>query len=124
TLLKKYPPPATISSIRDLKEHMKNTALNIVVAKERGHIGLDRFVDSLREEDPSVGFQGIVIGGKVSSDVHVNGNRIEDFLQGIHIGLSHRKATSSDTDIINAAKIRNNYVRNTLPILSNYSRHG
>ncbi|TXE07860.1 hypothetical protein ES711_10535 [Gelidibacter salicanalis] len=123
-LIKKNPPSDNISTIDELKKHLQLTVLKYVHSKDNKLPELSKFVDLLSEQDPSVGFQGIVIGGKVSTDVHVIRNRIEDFLQGIHIGLSHQDNSREDFDIINTVKIEKNFVRNTLPLLNNYARHG
>ena len=123
-LIRNNPPPSTISTNMELKEHLQKTILNLVLNKDTSILGLNRFVVSLSEQDPAVGFQAVVIGGEVSTDVHVFRNRIKNFLQGIHIGLSHRHSSGNEFDIINSVKVDKNFVSNTLPLLHNYSRHG
>ena len=123
-LIRNNPPPNTIGTNKELKKHLQKTILNLVLAGDTSLPALNRFVASLSQEDPSLGFQAIVIGGEVSTEVHVFRNRIEGFLQGIHIGLSHRHDSGREFDIINSVKVEKNFVGNTLPLLHNYSRHG
>ncbi|CAH8296452.1 hypothetical protein EV196_11141 [Mariniflexile fucanivorans] len=123
-LITNNPPPNTITNTKDLQKYLKKTVLNLVLVKDSSVPSLNRFVASLSEEDPSLGFQALVIGGEVSTDVHVFRNRIEGFLQGIHIGLSHQHSSGKEFDIINSVKIEKNFVGNILPLIHNYSRHG
>lgn len=123
-MLSDNPPPSSIRNTNELKKHLKDVALREVMERENRIPQIDEFTASLRAQDTSVGFQGIVIGGSESTEIHVNRNRIEDFLQGIHVGLSHEHNSGEEYDILNSVRIENNFVKNTLTILNNYSRHG
>ena len=124
TFLRNHPPERNITTDRELRRHLERaTALELMNDNINNSV-LEKFVAAIEREDPPLGFQGIVIGGEKATEIHIFRNRIENFLQGIHIGLSHRHESTQEYDIINSARVEKNYVKNILPILVTQARHG
>ena len=120
----KVMPPQNINSESDLKRYIHDTADMILLnpALPAAEIILP-FIQGLSENDPSVAYQGIVIGGVVAEDVQIYRNKVDRFLQGIHVGLSH-SAPRNIHDEITSVKIEKNVIKNILPSVLNYGRHG
>ena len=123
-LITENQPERPISTTVELRDHLENTIRSLINAGGIRHAAFDRFIADLNQQDPSLGYQGITIGGTEATDIHILRNRVEGFLQGIHIGLSHHDESRIDYDMIHSAKIEKNYVRNILPLLHTHGRHG
>jgi hypothetical protein len=73
----------------------------------------------------AVGSQGIVVAGRTAREVHVTGNTVENFLQCIHVGVSHQgSGTDVPADSAGGVTIADNTVSVKLPYGVTSQRHG
>jgi hypothetical protein len=80
---------------------------------------------ALRAQNPAS--QGIVVGGAIAQDIRILQNRVENSLQGIHVGVSHREPTRGEPDRIENLLILGNTLHLALPNISSQGvneRHG
>lgn len=85
--------------------------------------------DTVTRENAAALFQGIVVGGRVAEEVRVRDNCVEDSLQGIHIGVSHKvlpgDPVASRKDVAGTVQISGNSIEITLAQeTSGDERHG
>lgn len=71
---------------------------------------------ALRDNNPAVASQGIVIGGRVARKVDVTGNLVDDAVVGIQVGLSHRASAGAAPDVAGRVRITDNVVSLQLPM--------
>lgn len=74
-----------------------------------------------------IGTQGITVGGTVANDIRILNNTVSGFLQGIHVGLSHRRTPRQERtdDIADGVSIVGNTVYVILPgFTGKTERHG
>lgn len=83
-----------------------------------------RWLAAARTDQGSVAGQGIVIGGSNATDVRIFDNTIQDVIQGIHVGLSHRENQRGTPDRAVTILVRGNTVNCTLPSTATGERHG
>ncbi len=76
-----------------------------------------------RDHMPVAG-QGIVAGGRRATDLRIVDNTLQEVLQGIHVGVSHREAERGAPDIAVTALIRGNTIGVSLPSGATRERHG
>jgi hypothetical protein len=83
------------------------------------------YVGSILPNLYSTSSQGIVIGGNVANDVRILNNTIDGTAQGIHVGLSDRKAVPYVSGLqANAVLISGNTIRIRLTAEMTGDRHG
>ena len=76
-----------------------------------------RFNALAEQSQVGIGTQGITVGGTVAKDIRIFNNTIHGFLQGIHIGLSHRRVRNVERtdDIAEVITIAGNTIGVILP---------
>ncbi len=111
-------PPGSLRSDADLLKYAKASAERLV----RDEAFRNRFpsarawFDNLKANNPSVGHQGIVCGGRTLTNADVSGNRVSGFMIGIHIGLSHEGATSQQFDQASVVTVEDNSLYLRVPV--------
>jgi nitrous oxidase accessory protein NosD len=88
--------------------------------------GLKNWLDTVKETNPAVASQGIVVGGRKAEDVRILNNTIHGVLQGIHIGQS-RRLQDRDPKVVDRTErlqVFGNTVSVLLPMIIPYERHG
>lgn len=83
-----------------------------------------RWYTSLKRQNPSVSYKGIVCGGKIATDLRILNNVIEGAQQGIQVGLSDRSQSTKKTYIAGRVIIENNTIRLRVPPLVIHRRGG
>jgi hypothetical protein len=74
--------------------------------------------------DETFGWAGITVGGETAKEVKVHRNTVEGFLQGVHVGVSHRAANNL-RDLAESVSIADNNVTAVLPLYGGrWDRHG
>ncbi|WP_298734418.1 DUF6519 domain-containing protein [uncultured Chitinophaga sp.] len=74
--------------------------------------------------DETFGWAGITVGGQIAKEVKVHQNTVEGFLQGVHVGVSHR-VTNNSRDLAEAVTIADNNITIVLPLYGGrWDRHG
>jgi hypothetical protein len=74
--------------------------------------------------DETFGWAGITVGGQIAKEVKIGQNTVEGFLQGVHVGVSHRVA-SNLRDLAESVSIAGNNVTVVLPLYGGrWDRHG
>jgi hypothetical protein len=79
---------------------------------------------SVLSQDPPSGLQGIVVAGTRADEVRILNNHVEDFLQGIHIGLSHSTSNPGAPDVAGDMILSGNHIRIRLGATATLERHG
>ena len=88
--------------------------------------GIRKWLDTVKDNNPAVASQGIVVGGRKAEDVRILHNTIHGVLQGIHIGQS-RRLKDRDPNVIDQTdrlQVLGNTVSVLLPAILPYERHG
>jgi len=69
------------------------------------------------QSEVGIGSLGITIGGTIAKDIRILNNTISGFLQGIHVGLSHRRVRQQERldDIAEVVTIMSNTITVILP---------
>jgi hypothetical protein len=64
------------------------------------------------QSEVGIGTKGITVGGTIAKDIRILNNTISGFLQGIHVGLSHRRTRQEERldDIADVVTIMGNTV--------------
>ena len=75
-------------------------------------------------QDFAAGEQAIVIAGTQAEEVHVAANSIDGFVQGVHVGLSHRANALGTADSAGHVVIAGNTARIRLGTAATHERHG
>jgi hypothetical protein len=85
-------PPQSVTSPRALLAHVNKLADRLLLEEGfRNQLAPFRdFVGAILGQTTQVGYQGITVGGVDATEVRIINNTIENFLQGIHVGLSSR----------------------------------
>jgi len=126
-LIKEYPPEGEIKSARDLQVHIESLAERVLLDEgiRKRVKGFRSWFDSVANEIAPVGKQGIVMGGENAEEVRVINNTLEGFLQGIHIGLSHKESQPGTPDKAGFVTVTgNNIVVRFSPEAKYEERHG
>ena len=117
----KQNPPKGVQSDRDLLSYLKKTANQVLINRgilDTGNLRFNLFKDwyeKIKGNNPAVGSQGIVVGGKIATGINILNNKIHGVLQGIHIGVSHHGAASEVYDMSGTVQIRGNNIQVSLP---------
>lgn len=119
-------PPQRVTSSTDLIRHVRQLADGIL--RGQGvvrNVGLFKpWFDSLAASDRAVAAEGIVVGGRVAGEVRIRDNTIEDVVQGIRIGLSHREASAGRPDAAGRLIVAGNTIGVVLPVQTVRDRFG
>jgi len=79
------------------------------------------FLNSLKKDAGAV---GITIGGKRAEDVRIINNNISNFLQGVHVGLSHENE-AKEPYMVDKLDVSNNSIINLIPpYITSFERYG
>lgn len=122
-------PPKGVQNDRDLLFHLKKVADRVLLNEGVLKVGetesglFKKWYDDLFFY-PAAGSQGIVIAGSMIDEVHIINNKISGFLQGIHVGTSHRGVTSSTGDKAGIVHITGNTIGVLLQPSGTRERHG
>ena len=122
-------PPAAATTGQALLAAM-HKAVDLMIATPSARSGgFSTWFDAVIRENAAVLFQGIVVGGQVAEEVRVRDNTVEDALQGIHIGVSHKvrpgDTAASRTDVAGTVQVSGNRIEITLAQeTSGDERHG
>jgi Family of unknown function (DUF6519) len=110
--------PGSLRNDAELLTYVKAAALRLVrePAFRSRFASAQSWFDSLKANNPSVGHQGIVCGGRSFAGAEISGNSVTGFMTGIHIGLSHEGATSQQFDQASLVTVENNSLNLRVPI--------
>lgn len=75
-------------------------------------------------QDTPAGQQGIVVAGTRADEVQVLNNTIENFIQGVHVGLSQRGPINAAPVSAGAVTIAQNTIRIRIATSATFERHG
>jgi hypothetical protein len=119
-------PPSGIQGPNDLASYARRLAGRLLVDPQvRSRLRpFEIWFEAVLRDDPAVGSQGIVVGGTSARDVRILNNTVSGFLQGIHVGLSHREPRPGAPDIAGTVLIASNTVEVSLPAEGVRERHG
>lgn len=126
----KLSPALGVQSNHDMLLHMIHVADDallgegVLKAGGKDFFGFKEWYDKLFEENVAVGSQGILIAGTVAEETHIINNTVSSFMQGIHVGTSHREAISGIYDSSGIVQIMGNNVRIQLSPVVTRERHG
>ena len=105
---------------------LRRTADRVLL--ERGSATTSRriagWLSAVQRDDQAVAGQGIVIGGSEATDLRVLNNTVNETLQGIHIGVSHRETQRGAPDLAVTVLVQGNTVGVSLPSGATQERHG
>jgi hypothetical protein len=110
-------PPVERANGPQVMAHIKKTAAAMLVDPQLRALSpkLAEWFGALARTDEAIGFQGIVVAGHVAREVRIVDNSIHGFLQGVHVGVSHRVASqdvpASRTDHAGTVSITGNVVQ-------------
>ena len=119
-------PPANIKSEEELLTYLKNLGNKLLIDAQfrKPFIRVNDLVIAIAKQESSVASQGITVGGRKSEDIRILNNTLAGMLQGIHVGLSHQKASNVPIPSNNVT-IAGNSILNILPPTVNKSeRYG
>lgn len=113
--------PKGVQNDRDLLSYLKKIANQVLI--NRGILGtgnqrfdlFENWYKKIEGENPAVGSQGIVVGGKIATGINILNNKIQGVLQGIHIGVSHHSTALEEYDMSGTVQIRGNNIQVSLP---------
>lgn len=122
-------PPTGIRTAQDLLVWMREQAAKMITEPALRTGAFSTWFDAVSRENATVLFQGVVVGGEVAEEVRVRDNTIEDALQGVHVGVSHRvsasEAAATRVDVAGVVQISGNTIEIALPMeTSGDERHG
>ena len=116
--------PRGIRNKKDLKEYfLKKVASLLLDENALKASALWDFINAISRQDPSLGYQGIVVGGETGENIHIVRNDIDGMMQGIHIGLSHQSSREI-FDELGIVKVEKNKIANILSPVASMGRHG
>jgi hypothetical protein len=86
--------PKEFASNTDLLKYVKTAASNLLadVAARKQFAGFGELVHFFERNQVAVARAAILVGGQAVSELEVIGNRIDGFMQGVVVGVSHREA--------------------------------
>ena len=116
----------TLSSNNALLNVAKNIATRVITEPEyrRNIIAFNNWFEALRQQNPSVAYKGIVVGGTHAREVRINDNILDGVQEGIHVGLSDRSSSQTTTRIAGRVVIENNSINVRIPPLVVHRRGG
>jgi hypothetical protein len=126
TLVKEQPPRQPIRSGEDLLKHVKFLADKVLTSGGRsaGTVNFRDWYKRLKQQNPAVASQGIVLAGHLVSDVRVTGNSIKGVLQGVHLGVSKRESSRGTPLRAGTVTIADNHIGVLLPPAERNERFG
>ncbi|MBP6237647.1 MAG: hypothetical protein KA536_15965 [Saprospiraceae bacterium] len=112
---KRFPPKSEIKNNKEFEKY-KLDAAGHILAKDniKKFRNVFNALESFNRQEIGIGASGITIGGKVSEEIRIFNNTISNFLEGIHIGLSHENE-KKEPYIAENVDIAGNSIRNLLP---------
>ena len=117
-------PPRGIRTKKDLKEYFMGKVASLLLDENALKASpLWDFINAISRQDPSLGYQGIVVGGETGDNIHIARNDVDGMMQGIHLGLSHQ-ATRDIFDELGIVKLEKNRIANILSPVASMGRHG
>ena len=126
-LLDANPPKANrIKRDRDLLTHVERLADRILLNKGViiGSPQAKRWYELLKQQHPAVASQGIVVGGRIVTDIRIINNTIHGVLEGVHVGVSRRASPQATHDVAGRLKIEDNTIGITLAPVAFRERYG
>lgn len=120
--------PGHIANVPDLKRYLERLASRLIQAG--GTLpgltspSLDNAVKAILAQDQLAASRGIVVGGRVASEVRILDNSLYGFVQGIHVGVSHPEAARGVPDLASNVWVERNAVKVFLPTSASRERHG
>jgi hypothetical protein len=122
TLLAMNPAPEGIAE-EGLRRHL-GLLVDRVLADEpvEGAEALRRVLRRLDLSVEATAYQGIVVGGRVATEVRIVDNTIGGVVQGIHIGVSHREASAGLPDLAGRVTVAGNSV-DVVPVPAPLQHH-
>jgi hypothetical protein len=122
-ILAKEEPPKDVS----FAEWGRSRAMELLMSSENYVIenpAFGNYYASLTNRNETVAAQAITVGGTYAEHVHISNNVINDFLVGIHVGLS-KQAPRDEHYHAKSVTISDNRVKIKLPLIGNKrTRHG
>lgn len=122
-ILAKEEPPKDVS----FAEWGRSRAMELLMSSENYIIENPAFGDyyaNLTNRNETVAAQAITVGGTYAEHVHISNNVINDFLVGIHVGLS-KQAPRDEHYHAKSVTISDNRVKIKLPLIGKKrTRHG
>jgi hypothetical protein len=113
------------STIRQVHDTIKGIALAAIKGQANVEHAFTDYLDQILPELYSTSSQGIVVGGNIASDIRIMNNTISGTTQGIHIGLSDRKANPAVSHLqATQVQICGNTINVRLMAASTGDRHG
>jgi len=107
-------PPKAGATAPQVLEHMNQLADKLLLDPRVRAISpkFNDWFSQLAKNNEPIAFQGIVVAGSIARDVRVSDNTIEGFLQGVHVGVSHRvnlsDAPATKIDVAGSVSITGN----------------
>lgn len=83
-------PPTNVTTGQSLLVYVAKAADNMILNPAARTGQFREWFELVQVQTQSTIFQGIVVGGRTAEEVRIRDNTIEDVLQGIHVGTSHR----------------------------------
>ena len=126
SLIKAFP-PTEINSAKDLQRHVETLAKRALLDESvrKKFKAFSSWFNELGKTKIPVGQQGIVIGGKSAREVRIINNTVTGFLQGIHLGVSHKEQKRGTPDMAGFVTISGNNIGVNLPAdVRREERHG
>jgi hypothetical protein len=110
----------------DLLTHLEGLANRILLNKGgiSGSVRARNWYESIRQQNPAVASQGVVVGGRIATDVRILNNTIQGVLEGVHLGMSHRKSPKGTPDLAGRLQIKGNTIGLILPPIAFRERYG
>lgn len=114
--------PKEFATSNDLLAYVKQAATTLLTspAAQAQFAGFRDIIRFFENNQVAAGRAAIVFGGRGSTDIVVNGNAINGFMQGIVVGVSHRETAPPvrPPDAVGAVSIRDNLIQISIdPVL-------
>ena len=111
-LMDAYPPKEEIETAAALQRYL-GTLTNKVLLDEgvRKRFGAFRdWFERVATQAVASGTQGVVVAGKIAREHRILNNTLEGFLQGIHVGVSHKESRRGNPDTMGFLTISGNTI--------------
>lgn len=120
--------PASIANVPDLKRFLERLASRLIQAGGSlpGLVSpsFNTVVKAILAQDQLAAGQGIVVAGRLATEVRILDNSLDGFIQGIHVGISHFEPQRGNPDVAGSVWVERNTVRVFLPTSASRERHG
>jgi hypothetical protein len=119
-------PPARVSSSKVLLDYLKRSTNRMLLGGGNENLRsiLRQWLTQEFTRYLPTAAQGIVIGGRVATEVRVRDNTIQGAIQGIHIGLSDGRRDIDATRTAGRVLVESNTIGIVLPVHGLRERHG